>query len=31
VLWAFGYSITAPWVLAATALFLLFPVLGGLY
>jgi uncharacterized membrane protein len=31
VLWAFGYSITAPWVLASTALFLLFPVLGGLY
>jgi hypothetical protein len=31
VLWAFGYSITAPWVLASTALFLLFPALGGLY
>lgn len=31
MLWAFGYPITAPWVLASTALFLLFPVLGGLY
>jgi hypothetical protein len=31
VLWAFGYSITAPWVVASTAPLLLFPVLGGLY
>jgi hypothetical protein len=31
VLWAFGYPITAPWVVASTALFLLFPTLGGLY
>lgn len=31
VLWAFGYSMTAPWVVASTALFLLFPALGGLY
>jgi hypothetical protein len=30
-LWAFGCSITAPWVVASTALFLLFPALGGLY
>lgn len=30
-LWAFGYSITAPWVVASTALFLLLPALGGLY
>jgi hypothetical protein len=31
VLWAFGYPITAPWVLASSVLFLLLPALGGLY
>jgi uncharacterized membrane protein len=31
VLWAFGYPIAAPWVVASSGLFLLIPALGGLY
>jgi len=28
---AFGYSVTAPWIVVSTALFLIVPVLGGAY
>jgi uncharacterized membrane protein len=31
ILWTYGYSITTPWVVASTALFLLVPVIGATY
>jgi uncharacterized membrane protein len=31
VLWTYGYSITTPWIVGSTALFLLVPVIGATY
>jgi hypothetical protein len=31
VVWAYGYPVTTPWLVASTVMFLTIPILGGLY